>query len=194
MNGFPPEQKQIILFRDFQICPMCYRKATIVNHRANRGSGGFEGANTLANGCAICWQCNDKIETDPEYAELARFRGVKISRYDDATTVEYFHPMFRMWTLLENGRGDYTFCDAPERTRIKSQSGTPGDLSIHPGHLIASPLPGKGETLMSSVAQTIHRAPAGDHGIMPCCGRTPFEVPQLDRITATGAITCGVAA
>jgi len=107
-TGFTAEQKAIVLFRDFETCPICYRKATTVNHRANRGAGGFKGANTLANACAICWTCNGLIESDPDLAELARERGVKLSRYDDPELVPYFHPAYRLPVLLLSS-GDYVF-------------------------------------------------------------------------------------
>lgn len=38
---------------------------------------------------------------------------------------------------------------------------------------------------------TIHRCPPGESGLMPCCGKTPFEVPRSDRMTLDGAkVTC----
>jgi hypothetical protein len=40
--------------------------------------------------------------------------------------------------------------------------------------------------------EVTHRCPPGDSGIMPCCGRTPFEVPRSDRLTSdTSLTTCG---
>ena len=111
-SGFTTEQKAVVMFRDFELCPMCYSKAETVNHRANRGAGGFKAANTLSNACAICHRCNGLIESDAEFAELARRRGVKLSKYDDPETAPYFHPMFRLWVLLEPS-GDYTFTDPP---------------------------------------------------------------------------------
>jgi hypothetical protein len=37
---------------------------------------------------------------------------------------------------------------------------------------------------------TVHQCPKADSGIMPCCGRTPFEVPS-DAITErVGWVTC----
>lgn len=87
---------------------MCGKRATVVNHRANRGAGGFQGANRLSNGCAICWDCNDRLEVDPDFAELGRLRGVKLSRYDDPTVCEYLHPGYRMPVLLLDS-GDYVF-------------------------------------------------------------------------------------
>jgi hypothetical protein len=38
---------------------------------------------------------------------------------------------------------------------------------------------------------SVHRCPPGGSGIMPCCGRTPFEVPLHDRITLDPVeVTC----
>lgn len=38
----------------------------------------------------------------------------------------------------------------------------------------------------------VHLSPLKDSGIMPCCGRTPFEVPSTDRMTLEPEqVTCG---
>jgi len=39
-------------------------------------------------------------------------------------------------------------------------------------------------------AEPVHACPPPDSGIMPCCGRTPFEVPSTDRMTSTEPVTC----
>lgn len=37
----------------------------------------------------------------------------------------------------------------------------------------------------------VHACPPDGSGIMPCCGRTPFEVPRTDRMTSDPAlVTC----
>lgn len=102
--GFTAAQKQIVLERDNHQCPMCLRRATEVNHRANRGSGGFRGANTLSNACAICWVCNGLIESDPVMQTKAILRGVKLSRYDDPLLMPYQHPMYGL-VLLDDAGG-----------------------------------------------------------------------------------------
>ena len=41
---------------------------------------------------------------------------------------------------------------------------------------------------------TVHACPPGDCGTMPCCDRTPFEVPPTDRMALDPAdVTCGKA-
>ena len=41
--------------------------------------------------------------------------------------------------------------------------------------------------------ETVHQCPPADEAVMPCCGRTPFEVLRTDRITLDPAkVTCGV--
>ena len=38
---------------------------------------------------------------------------------------------------------------------------------------------------------TVHACPPDGLGLMPCCGRTPFEVPRTDRLTLDPAlVTC----
>ena len=42
-----------------------------------------------------------------------------------------------------------------------------------------------------AVAGLVHACPPGDAATTPCCGRTPFELPLNDRITADQAlVTC----
>jgi hypothetical protein len=40
------------------------------------------------------------------------------------------------------------------------------------------------------LGQPVHRCPAPGESIMPCCGRTPFEVPGWHRMTVDGEVTC----
>lgn len=101
-TGFTPSDVQTILERDGHKCPLCGKRATTANHRANRGAGGFRGANVLSNGCAICDDCNGRIESDADLAQLARARGVKLSRYDDPAAVPYLHPILGMFVLLDD--------------------------------------------------------------------------------------------
>lgn len=35
-----------------------------------------------------------------------------------------------------------------------------------------------------------HKCPPDGVSAMPCCGKTPFEVPRTDRMTTTGEVTC----
>lgn len=38
----------------------------------------------------------------------------------------------------------------------------------------------------------VHACPVSGSTQMPCCGRTPFEVPRTDRITNdSDSVTCG---
>ncbi len=41
-------------------------------------------------------------------------------------------------------------------------------------------------------AEIVHACPPEGSGIMPCCGRTPFDAPLTDRMTLDPAlVTCG---
>lgn len=104
-TGFTPEQTTTILFRDGQKCAMCGHRASVANHRANRGHGGHRDSNRLSNGCALCATCNGLIESDPVQATIARLRGVKLSRYDDPTAEPYLSPLFGCEVWLDDVGG-----------------------------------------------------------------------------------------
>ncbi len=47
---------------------------------------------------------------------------------------------------------------------------------------------------LTPLAGTTHQTPQEGLSVMPCCGRTPFEVPRTDRITTdTDLVTCAFA-
>lgn len=102
-TGFTPADVQAIMIRDGHMCAMgCGRRARTANHRANRGAGGHRGSNRIANGCAICTLCNDRIESDAVAARKARELGVKVSRHADPETVPFYSQMFAMWVYLRD--------------------------------------------------------------------------------------------
>lgn len=46
--------------------------------------------------------------------------------------------------------------------------------------------------LEAALGTRTHQCPPEGSGIMPCCGRTPFEVPRTDRMTLdSDSVTCG---
>ena len=127
-TGFTPEQRAIILFRDFHTCALCLGPGTEVNHRANRGAGGYKAGNVLSNACVLCTFCNNSIESHALTATAARELGIKISRHSDPAQAPYMHPVYKMWCLLDDD-GNYTFCDPPadvdgaaQRARINTTS------------------------------------------------------------------------
>lgn len=47
----------------------------------------------------------------------------------------------------------------------------------------------------AAASEVTHRCPPTGSGIMPCCGRAPFEVPRTDRMTLDPSlVTCSEAA
>lgn len=49
--------------------------------------------------------------------------------------------------------------------------------------------------MSDNASETTHRCPEGSEAAMPCCGRTPFEVPWTDRLTEDPeSVTCGISA
>ncbi len=50
-----------------------------------------------------------------------------------------------------------------------------------------------GELRLLLAEEVVHQCPPEGEGLMPCCGRTPFEVPSYHRMTVTEEVTCGKA-
>jgi hypothetical protein len=47
------------------------------------------------------------------------------------------------------------------------------------------------EMVFAPTSTTVHACPPDSSGLMPCCGRTPFELGGLERLTEHGsAVTC----
>jgi hypothetical protein len=113
MTGFTYRERQAVLSRDGWVCSMgCGSRATQVNHRANRGAGGSRSANRVGNACAICADCNFRLEDDAVAARKARELGVKISRHDDPESVPFYSQLFGMWAHLHDD--GMTFDVTPE--------------------------------------------------------------------------------
>jgi hypothetical protein len=78
----------------------------VPHHRANRGSGGFHAANTPENILSLCSICNGQIEADHRWANEARRRGIKISKYDTALAgvIPVLSPK-DSWIVLDSNYG-----------------------------------------------------------------------------------------
>jgi hypothetical protein len=108
-----------IFNRDSWTCYLCageFRDGSLVpHHRANRGSGGYKAADVPQNVLSLCSQCNGVIESNAVWAEEARQRGVKISKFDThrAAELPVFSP-FSSWIYLDER---YGFTIATKETR-----------------------------------------------------------------------------
>jgi hypothetical protein len=119
MAGFTEKQKRLIIDRDSMCLPCGGRCGTpeeqlTVHHRMNRGHGGSKLANTIPNGLACCWQANGRMESDADFAELARGYGWKVARNGRARPedVPVWVPWLSAWVLLTLV-GDYMEVPAP---------------------------------------------------------------------------------
>ena len=71
----------------------------VPHHRANRGAGGFKGADRLSNLVLVDSIANGRFESDLQ--EKARLLGFKISRYADPESIPLFHKVWG-WVLLKD--------------------------------------------------------------------------------------------
>lgn len=100
-TGFADWQKAAIMLRDGEKCCLCDKRATVVNHRKNRGAGGRESLNRISNGCALCWSCNDLIERDADLAAEARRLGIKLDDHESLQT-PLWSAFFGLWLILHD--------------------------------------------------------------------------------------------
>lgn len=71
----------------------------VPHHRANRGAGGFKGADRLSNLVLVDSIANGRFESDLQ--ERAKILGFKISRYADPESIPMFHKVWG-WVLLKD--------------------------------------------------------------------------------------------
>jgi len=69
----------------------CNPDTLVPHHRANRGMGGSKSKDRISNLVWLCSSMNGLVESDPDYAEAARKRGIKISSHDDPSHVLIQH-------------------------------------------------------------------------------------------------------
>ena len=69
----------------------------VPHHRANRGAGGFKGADRLSNLVLVDSIANGRFEADLQ--DKAKLLGFKISRYADPESIPLFHKVggWVMW-------------------------------------------------------------------------------------------------
>ena len=118
---FTTEQNRHVLDRDLGRCvlvdvsPVCTNVATVANHRSNDGHGGRPGVASLANACALCSACNGAIEADAELAQVARTRGVKLTRQQNPDHTPYYSPAFG-WMQPHTDGTTTVIGNVPEKT------------------------------------------------------------------------------
>lgn len=74
----------------------------IVQHRANRGSGGSKQAEKASNLIVLCSAFNGLIESDADAAAKARRFGWKLSRYDHPANRAVYDVVAGEWYLLDD--------------------------------------------------------------------------------------------
>lgn len=71
----------------------------VPHHRANRGAGGFKGADRLSNLILVDSVANGRFESDLQ--GKAKLLGFKISRYSDPEMIPLFHKVWG-WVLFKD--------------------------------------------------------------------------------------------
>lgn len=82
----------------------CDTDTLVPQHRANKGMGGRTSLDRLSNLVWLCSEKNGEIESDPELADVARRRGIKISSHADPEAVPIRHAVHGPTHLTNDGR------------------------------------------------------------------------------------------
>lgn len=87
--------------RDGDVCAWSgiETETLVPHHRANRGAGGFKGADRLSNLVLVDSIVNGRFESDLQHK--AKLLGFKISRYSDPEAISLFHKVHG-WVLLKD--------------------------------------------------------------------------------------------
>lgn len=87
--------------RDGDVCAWSgiETETLVPHHRANRGAGGFKGADRLSNLVLVDSIANGRFESDLQ--RRAQLLGFKISRYADPESIPLFHKVHG-WVLLKD--------------------------------------------------------------------------------------------
>ena len=87
--------------RDGDVCAWSgiETETLVPHHRANRGAGGFKGADRLSNLVLVDSIANGRFESDLQ--QKAKLLGFKISRYADPESIPLFHKVHG-WVLLKD--------------------------------------------------------------------------------------------
>lgn len=81
----------------------CDAETLVPHHRVNRGMGGRRSLNRLSNLVWLCSAVNGLIESDPEWADSARKRGIKLSGHAEPSDVLIVHAVHGSVWLLDDG-------------------------------------------------------------------------------------------
>lgn len=96
------QQFQKFLDRDGGCVHCGETEAVAPNHRANRGMGGSRGRDVPSNVVVLCSNLNSLIESDSEYASIAKDNGWKLVAGQDPESTPYFDFMAGRWFLADN--------------------------------------------------------------------------------------------
>lgn len=80
-------------------------EAVSPNHRANRGMGGSKVRDVPSNLVVLCSWLNGVIESDAQWAAVARSYGWKLNTWQNPLEVPVYDARNREWLLLDDHYG-----------------------------------------------------------------------------------------
>lgn len=98
----PAQRAKALNKRDGHRCAWCGddNETLVPHHRVNRGMGGSPKADNIANLVWLCSSTNSLLESDANYGEMARIRGIKLRMGQDPAITPIKHSAHNGWVLL----------------------------------------------------------------------------------------------
>lgn len=81
------------------------QEAISPNHRANRGMGGSKVRDVPSNLVVLCSVLNGLIESNAQWATVARTYGWKLSTWQNPLEVPVYNSLKKEWWLLDDNYG-----------------------------------------------------------------------------------------
>ena len=116
MSATPSGSVRRMLERDGYKCVACGTEYDLTpQHRANRGMGGSKRGHGLSNLVTMCRYHNERLESDPGFAELGRKLGWKLKRNSGppASEIAVWYRMDFGWFLLADDGSRLRLPDSP---------------------------------------------------------------------------------
>lgn len=121
MSDLSRADKLRVIERDRERCLRCGRRPATFQHRRSKGMGGVGPTGTpltLADGCALCADCNARAESDLQRDALAHGWKIPRSCPIPATQIPVYDALTGNWWLLDESGGRSWIDDETAKRKV----------------------------------------------------------------------------
>lgn len=96
--------RRLVFERDNMLCVSCGSSDLTIQHRISKGMGGSKILDSPSNLLTLCLLCNERLESDAEFAALGKRFGWKLHRNRDVipSNERCWYPADGRWWLLDD--------------------------------------------------------------------------------------------